>query len=133
MGLLFGDILAVNQNDLLLIWIGGALILLIFTSCATSPNKMGAQYVSPLQFKDLNCDQVSSEVARKNQRLSTLYTSLNNEANADKWQMGVGLFLFWPSLLFLEGNDGPEATEYRRLKGEVEALEQAANLKKCNY
>ena len=29
MGLLFGDILAVNQNDLLLIWIGGAIILLI--------------------------------------------------------------------------------------------------------
>ena len=29
MGVLFGDILAVNQNDLLLIWIGGALILLI--------------------------------------------------------------------------------------------------------
>ena len=29
MGLLFGDILAVNQNDLLLIWFGGALILLI--------------------------------------------------------------------------------------------------------
>tara|TARA_B100000287_G_C20508082_1_gene731940 strand:- start:34 stop:837 length:804 start_codon:yes stop_codon:yes gene_type:complete len=29
MGLLFGDILAVNQNDLLLIWIGGAFILLI--------------------------------------------------------------------------------------------------------
>ena len=29
MGLLFGDILAVNQYDLLLIWIGGALILLI--------------------------------------------------------------------------------------------------------
>ena len=29
MGLLFGDILAVNQNDLLPIWIGGALILLI--------------------------------------------------------------------------------------------------------
>ncbi len=29
MGLLFGDILAVNQNDLLFIWIGGASILLI--------------------------------------------------------------------------------------------------------
>ena len=29
MGLLFGDILAVNQIDLLFIWIGGALILLI--------------------------------------------------------------------------------------------------------
>jgi zinc transport system permease protein len=29
MGLLFGDILAVSQNDLLFIWIGGSLILLI--------------------------------------------------------------------------------------------------------
>ena len=29
MGLLFGDILAVNQNDLLFIWIGGAIILLV--------------------------------------------------------------------------------------------------------
>ena len=29
MGLLFGDILAVNEIDLLIIWIGGALILLL--------------------------------------------------------------------------------------------------------
>ena len=29
MGLLFGDILAVNVNDLLIIWIGGAFILLV--------------------------------------------------------------------------------------------------------
>ena len=29
MGVLFGDILSVNVNDLLIIWIGGALILLI--------------------------------------------------------------------------------------------------------
>ena len=29
MGLLFGDILAVNEIDLLIIWVGGALILLI--------------------------------------------------------------------------------------------------------
>ena len=29
MGLLFGDILAVNKRDLLVIWIGGAIILLI--------------------------------------------------------------------------------------------------------
>ena len=29
MGLLFGDILAVNQNDLLVIWLGGGLILII--------------------------------------------------------------------------------------------------------
>ena len=32
MGLLFGDILAVNQIDLMFIWIGGALILIISVS-----------------------------------------------------------------------------------------------------
>ena len=29
MGLLFGDILAVNKKDLLVIWVGGAIILLV--------------------------------------------------------------------------------------------------------
>ena len=29
MGLLFGDILAVNEIDLMFIWLGGALILLV--------------------------------------------------------------------------------------------------------
>jgi ABC 3 transport family. len=29
MGLLFGDILAVNKKDLITIWVGGALILLV--------------------------------------------------------------------------------------------------------
>ena len=29
MGLLFGDILAVTVNDLIIIWVGGALILLV--------------------------------------------------------------------------------------------------------
>ena len=29
MGLLFGDILAVNVNDIIIVWFGGALILLV--------------------------------------------------------------------------------------------------------
>ena len=40
MGLLFGDILAVNQNDLLLIWIGGALILIILSKFAFVVNNL---------------------------------------------------------------------------------------------
>ena len=47
--------------------------------------------------------------------------------------MAVGMLLFWPALFFLEGGDSPEAAEYSRLKGEVEALNEASMLKKCGY
>lgn len=45
--------------------------------------------------------------------------------------MGIGLAVFWPALLFLEGGDGPEATEYAQLKGEYEALRQNSVQKRC--
>ncbi len=110
-------------------------ILLAFfiASCASDPSDLQTTYVNPSQFASYDCQQIENALRTKNTRLSSLYTKLQNEADADKWQTGVGLFLFWPTLLFLEGNDGPEATEYRRLKGEVEALGEAANRKKCGF
>ena len=55
-----------------------------------------------------------------------------SERSADNWQMGVGLILFWPSLFFLEGGDGPEASEYAQLKGNFEALRVNSVQKKCS-
>jgi hypothetical protein len=46
--------------------------------------------------------------------------------------MAIGLILFWPALFFLEGGDGPQAAEYARLRGEVDALERVAIVKKCD-
>jgi len=46
--------------------------------------------------------------------------------------MGIGLVLFWPALFFLEGGDGPEAAEYTRLRGEVDAMRRVAVLKECD-
>ena len=55
----------------------------------------------------------------------------DEEAGEDAWVMGIGMVLFWPSLFFLEGNTGREA-ELGRLKGEIDAIEQAATLKDCH-
>ena len=41
------------------------------------------------------------------------------------------MVLFWPTLFFLEGGDGPEASEYTQLKGEFEALRTNSVQKKC--
>lgn len=104
---------------------------IILSACASSPKKISAQYVSPLQYKSYDCDQIALEQARIERRTNELYQSLKKEANADKWQMGVGLVLFWPVLFALEGGDGPEASEYARLRGEYEALRQNSVERKC--
>jgi hypothetical protein len=44
--------------------------------------------------------------------------------------MGVGLVIFWPALLFTKGNDENTA-ELARLKGQMDAIEQASIQKRC--
>ena len=106
-------------------------IILFLTSCATQPNKISPTYISPLEYKDFDCDQVASELRRKNRRLNNLYSQLKKTADDDKWQMGVGLVIFWPTLFALEGGDSNEANEYAKIKGEVDALQESAIIKKC--
>ncbi len=108
-----------------------AVLAVSLTSCATSPEKISATYVSPLTYKDHDCDQIAMEMEHVSRRTGELYRNLKKEADADSWQMGVGLVLFWPTLFFLEGGDGPEATEYAHLKGQYDALHSNAVQRKC--
>lgn len=109
-----------------------AVVILSMTDCATHPKKIEATYVSPMTYQHLDCDQCIAEMDRVNRRIGELYMSLKKTADRDSAQMGIGMILFWPALFGLEGGDGPEATEYARLKGEREALETAALEKKCD-
>lgn len=103
----------------------------LLSACATNPDKLDAAYVSPLKYNNYDCDQLAIEMDYVGQRTTKLYQRLKKERNADNWQMGIGLVLFWPSLFFLEGGDGPEAAEYSQLKGEFEALRVTSTQKKC--
>jgi len=100
-------------------------------ACASNPDKISAAYVSPLKYKDYDCDQVAMEMDNVSHRTSTLYQQLKKERNADNWQTGIGLVLFWPALFFLEGGDGPEAVEYAQLKGDYTALQETSVQQKC--
>lgn len=103
----------------------------VLAGCASNPDKISSSYVSPLKYKNHDCEQIAMEMDHVSRRTSELYYQLKGEADADAAQMGVGLVLFWPALFFLEGGDGPQAAEYSRLKGEHEALQSAAIDKKC--
>lgn len=109
-----------------------ALSVVLLSGCASRPTEIQAQYVSPLQYKDYDCDQVSAELGRISRKTAQLFGQLDKTASNDEAQMAVGMILFWPALFFLEGGDGAEAAEYARLKGEFDALEQAAIQKKCD-
>lgn len=110
-----------------------SVVSLVFFGCASSPDKMEAAYVSPLKYKNFDCDQISMEMDYISQRTTRLHQKLKKESTADKWQMAAGLILFWPVLFALEGGDGPEAAEYSHLKGEFEALRTTSIQKKCGY
>jgi len=101
------------------------------SACASQPEDIQTAYVSTLQYKDYDCDQLSMEAERISGRTIQLHSNLKKTADDDAAQMGVGLILLWPTLFFLEGGDGPQAQEYSRLKGERDAIEKVNVQKKC--
>lgn len=102
------------------------------TACASKPSELQAQYVSDMQYKDYDCDQLMMEEDRISRRVSALQAEIESNASGDAVATGVGLVLFWPALFFIEG-DGAEAQEYSRLKGEHEAIRRASIQKKCGF
>lgn len=113
--------------------LGGVSLLstaLILGGCATSSEKIATAYVSPMQYQSYDCEQMAIEGTRLNQRVLSLQAQVDKAASNDKALTGVGMILFWPALFALGGNQQQEA-EYGRLKGEYDALQQAAVTKKC--
>lgn len=100
------------------------------SACATAPANITAQYVSPLQYQGFSCEQMASESQRIGARLSQVTGQQQSKADSDAVAMGVGMVLFWPALFFL-GSGANQTEELSRLKGESDALQQAAIQKNC--
>jgi len=111
--------------------VGSALVCLTLAGCASSSTDIAPQYVSPLQYSNYSCDQIGAEAQRVSARASELAGVQDSKATSDSVAMGVGLVLFWPSLLFIKG-DGQSAAELGRLKGEFETLQKVSISKNCN-
>ncbi|WP_199221278.1 hypothetical protein [Maritimibacter sp. 55A14] len=103
---------------------------LIVTGCAKKSENIIASYVSPMEYEDHSCDQLAAEARRIFARTNRMMGVQDKKARNDKTAMGVGLVLFWPALFFLKG-DAETASEVARLKGQMEALEQASIRKTC--
>lgn len=103
---------------------------LLLSGCATASKDVPVSYVSPMQYQSFDCEQIAAESQRLASRVQQLGGRLDEAANHDKAIAGVGAIIFWPALFALGGTKQQEA-EYARLRGEADALQQAAIFKKC--
>ncbi len=107
-----------------------SLCALAVSGCATSPDNIAAAYVSPMQYQSYSCPQLREEATRISARAIQVTGAQSSKATTDAVAMTVGMVVFWPALFFLKG-DGTTAAEVARLKGEMDAIEQASIRKKC--
>jgi hypothetical protein len=104
----------------------------LVSGCAQRPEEITASYVSPIPYEGLSCEQLFQEGERVSSRAAELTGTQQQKAQNDAVAMGVGLVLFWPALFFVKG-DRETANQLSRLKGEMEAIEQASIRKSCGF
>ena len=105
-------------------------VALALGGCATASKDIMPTQVSPMQYAHYDCDQIAAEQLRIHGRVSQLGGRLDQAASNDQAIGWVGGLLFWPALFWLGGTKEQEA-EYARLRGEYDALHQAAIQKRC--
>ena len=100
--------------------------------CASNADKIGASYISPLQYQNYSCVQLGDEAQRVSGRVAQLTGVQDQKASSHAFATGVAIVLFWPAAFMIGGNDQNTA-ELARLKGEFEAVERASIEKNCRH
>ena len=107
-------------------------VVLGLLGCASRSENITAAYVSPIIYDNLNCDQLSLEAQRISAEATKLSGAQDKNRTRDTVRTTVGVIIFWPILLFNEG-DGQTAAQLGQMKGHMQAIEQASIRKKCRF
>lgn len=111
-----------------------AVLILIISSflgaCAQDSNSIEAHYVSPMEYRGYNCQQLEIEMVQTSNRAKRLVGQIDERASQDAVAVAGGFLVSWPIFFFIQG-DSPKAMHYARLKGDFQALEMASDQKNC--
>lgn len=83
-----------------------------------------------MTYENYSCDQLAVEGQRVSARAAQTAGVQDKNRKNDTIKTTVGVVLFWPVLLFNEG-DGQTAAELASLKGQMKAIEEASIKKNC--
>jgi hypothetical protein len=98
---------------------------LAVAGCAKSPESIAPAYVSTVNFHSWSCDQLAEEGIRLTQALAEASTQQRNARTNDT----IGVILVGIPVSSLSGDN--IAPQIASLKGQLVAVQQAANLKNC--
>ena len=100
------------------------------TGCASNSDKIAASYVSPVSYESWTCRQLQDEAQRVSSRAAQLAGLQDQRAGSDAVATGVAVVFVWPAA-FLAKGEGASTAGLGRLKGEMDAFEQASIRKDC--
>jgi len=102
---------------------------LALAGCATSPDQIAANYVSPMQYSGQTCGQLNAQAQHLTARLESATGQQAQQANSDAEMTAIALILFWPAAFWIGGND--QSPAIAQMRGEAEAIQSAAIARGC--
>lgn len=101
------------------------------SGCASNSSEISAAYVSPMIYQSHNCQQLALEAQGVSTRAAQVAGVQDSKRTNDAVATTVAVIVFWPAAFAIKG-DGQTAAELAQLKGQMNAIEQASIVKKCN-
>jgi hypothetical protein len=106
-------------------------LLAILSGCSTTSKDISSTYVSPLQYSSYDCQQLAAESNRVHVRVSQVGGVIDDSARSGNMATTAAVILFWPAAFFTGTGNKEQQAELARLKGEQDAIQQAAVSRKC--
>jgi len=109
------------------------IFLILFTACSTAKKayEVDPAYVSYSAYDNRSCKELLILAEEIKQQTPTLERKVNETRRKDKVREQVGLWLFWPTYFFMEGN-AEEQTDLALARGNLNAIRTAALKKECD-
>jgi hypothetical protein len=110
--------------------LGIVVLCTALVGCASSSSDITPAYVSPEMYQAYTGPQLAQEAQAVSTRAASLSGVQDQKRTNDDLAIAAAVVIFWPAAFFV-GGDKQTAAELAQMKGQMVAIEQAANAKKC--
>ncbi len=107
-----------------------ATVSLLAAGCASRSEEVAASYVSAHTYSGYSCKELSQEAQRVSSAAAAAAGVQDSQRTKDTVATTAAIVIFWPAAFFVGGNNAQTA-ELARLKGHMQAIEEASIQKKC--
>jgi len=103
---------------------------LMTAGCASRSEDVAASYVSSSMYSTYSCRELNAEAQRVSSAAAAAAGVQDSARTRDAVATTAALVVFWPAAFFVGGN-GAQTAELSRLKGQMQAIEEASIRKRC--